>query len=103
MPDTSNLQNTTAGNALLAALPALLSKSDLLNYLWTKFNGPVVIGAPGHGTYYDGTTPNIDPQMLPGGQRELTYAQLTTVIDHEPTHTVSLLQFPVRPILLPRS
>ena len=102
MPDTSVLQATQP--QLLQALQNLLGngtgQSALLASLWDTFNGPIVIGAAGGGTYY-GSEPVfgvaaivIDQSMLPnaapynGENRSLTITQLATVIGHDLTHAV---------------
>ena len=81
MPNTDNILTSEAGKNLLAALPALLSQSPLLGSLWSALSGPVVMNVSGGGTYYKGNTLYIDPGMLPPAMK---YAQLATVIGHEP-------------------
>ena len=71
-------------------------QSILFQALWTEYQGQMVMGTPGGGTYHKGNTIYIDPYMLPNakladGQPSpfaLTYPQLATVIAHELAHAL---------------
>lgn len=93
---------TPVDPTVIAALEALQGsgpgQSILFKSLWDEYTGPMVMGTPGGGTYYNGNTRTIyiDPYMLPNakladGQPSpyaLTYSQLATVIAHELTHAL---------------
>jgi hypothetical protein len=82
-------------------LTSQLNGSNLLNYLWNQYSGPIKENTLGAGTYYgpDTTTGGsaifIDPAQLPGAApingvsyALKDYAQLAAVVGHELSHAV---------------